>query len=87
MTKCMTQNSNSKPLSLYKEGKKVTVSAIHGGKGARKKLYDLGIVPGVTVQIVQGTYNYPYILQIGGSRVMLGWGMVQKIFVCEKNNG
>ena len=83
MPRCMTPNRNIKPLSSFSEGKNVIVSTISGGKGARKKLYDLGIVPGVSVKIVQGTFNYPYILQVGGSRIMLGWGMVQKIFVCE----
>ncbi len=81
----MTYNSQIavQPLSKYKEGTTVTVSSIAGGKGARKKLFDLGIIPGVQVKIVQGAPSFPYILQVGGSRIMIGWGMVQKIFVGE----
>ncbi len=84
MTNRMVPIREVRPLSSFQEGKMVEVRTIAGGKGARKKLYDLGIVPGASVTIVQGTFNYPYVLQIGGSRIMLGWGMVQKIFVCEK---
>lgn len=81
MTTYMSPKMDIKPLSSYEEGKLVKVSSIIGGRGARKKLFDLGIIPGVKVKIVQGSPNYPYILQVGGSRIMLGWGMVQKIFV------
>lgn len=73
-----------KPLSAFSEGAKVVVNGISGGKGASKKLYEMGIVPGVTVQIVQGRIKHPYILKVGESRIMLGWGMVQQIFVREK---
>lgn len=69
------------PLSIHRSGDTVYVSEIYGGKGARKKLFDLGIIPGVQIEVVQGTRGFPYILRVGGTRVMLGWGMVQKILV------
>ncbi len=73
-----------RPLSERRSGDIVYVSTIYGGKGARKKLFDLGIIPGVRVEVVQGARGFPYILRVGGTRIMIGWGMVQKILVTDE---
>lgn len=70
-----------KYLDQCNEGDTAVVREIDGGKGARQKLFDLGIVPGVTITIVQGSRGRPYILQAGGTKVMIGWGMAEKIQV------
>lgn len=54
---------------------------IEGGKGSRQRLFDLGIVPGKTISVVQGAKRHPYIVRVGETKIMLGWGMVEKIYV------
>jgi ferrous iron transport protein A len=81
MTENKSESTEKKPLSLFKGGSVIQVSEIEGGKTARKKLFDLGILPGAKLEVVQGSPGFPFILRVGDSRIMLGWGMVQKILV------
>jgi ferrous iron transport protein A len=59
------------------------VVTIEGGKGSRQKLFDLGIVPGKEIEVVQGAKRHPYIIRVGETRIMLGWGMVERIHVSD----
>jgi Fe2+ transport system protein FeoA len=57
---------------------------VDGGRGVRKKLFDLGIVPGSELEIVQGVPHSPYVVKVNDTRMMIGWGMVQKVLVYER---
>jgi len=73
-----------KPLSSVNtthKGKKTIIMGVEGGRGVRKKLFDLGIVPGSELEIVRGAPRSPYVVKVNDTRMMIGWGMVQKVLV------
>ena len=63
------------------DGKKVVIARIEGGRTARKKLMDLGLIPGVQVTIVRKAGASPMLVSVMGRQVMIGHGMAQKVFV------
>ena len=78
---CQAVNSKVQPLSCLPQGGSALVVTIEGGKGSRQRLFDLGIVPGKVISVVQGAKRHPYIVRVGETKIMLGWGMVEKIYV------
>jgi len=58
-----------------------TVHDIIGGIGFRKKLFDMGILPGVRIKVVQGSRFSPFVIKVGDTKIMMGWGMLSKILV------
>ncbi|MCG8454043.1 MAG: FeoA domain-containing protein [Spirochaetales bacterium] len=68
-------------LTEVTDGKKVVISHIDGGRGARKKLMDLGMIPGVPVTILRRCGHNPMLLSVMGRQVILGRGMAEKVFV------
>ncbi len=69
------------PLHMISSGERAVLSSLDGGEEFRKKLLDLGLVPGRTVEIVSGSRNHPWLLKVGDARIMLGWGMISRIRV------
>ncbi|MDF1566919.1 MAG: FeoA domain-containing protein [Spirochaetaceae bacterium] len=63
------------------DGKKVVIARIEGGRNARKKLMDLGLIPGVQVTIIRKAGPSPMLVSVMGRQVMIGHGMAQKVFV------
>jgi len=69
-------------LTEMKSGQKGKVSEIRGGRGITVKLEALGIRPGVVIskvstQILRG----PVIVEIGKTKVAIGFGMARRIIV------
>lgn len=62
-------------------GTKVVITRIEGGRHARKKLMDLGMIPGVPVTIIRRAGANPMLLTVMGRQVVLGRGMAEKVFV------
>ncbi len=62
-------------------GAKVVVARIEGGRFARKKLMDLGIIPGVPVTIIRRADGNPMLLSVMGRHVVLGRGMACQVVV------
>ncbi len=69
------------PLSLVPPGKEVTLVAIHGGRGLRARLTDMGLNEGVKLRVLHSHRTGPCIVLIGNARLMLGHGMAQKVMV------
>jgi Fe2+ transport system protein FeoA len=68
-------------LSKAKKGQCFILENIESGNKAKKKLQDMGLTPGVKICVVSnGTFG-PIILELRGSRVALGRGLVDKIIV------
>jgi len=63
------------------DGANVVITRIDGGRNARKKLMDLGIIPGVNVTIIRRAGGNPMLLSVMGRQVVLGRGMAEKVFV------
>jgi ferrous iron transport protein A len=73
---------NKIDLTEMKSGQKGKVTEIHGGKGMAMKLEALGIRPSVVItkvssQIMRG----PVIVEIGKTKVAIGFGMARRIIV------
>lgn len=72
---------NLLPLSMVSPGQEVTLAVIHGGRGLRRRLIDMGLNEGVRLRVVEAQSSGPCLIAIGGTRLMLGHGMAQKILV------
>ncbi len=68
-------------LEMLETGKRAVIARIHGGNGKRNNLLDLGLVPGVPVRMIQGGRRGPVILEVLGSRVILGHGLADAVEV------
>ena len=68
-------------LSKTKIGETVRLVAIEGGTQIRRRLADLGLNTGMTVQIINSISDGPMILSVKDSRLAIGRGMAEKIIV------
>ena len=68
-------------LSTIDQGKEVTLIDIRGGRGVRSKLYSIGLVPGVTLKILNRSGSGPVMIAVKDSRLAIGRGMADKIIV------
>ncbi len=63
-------------------GKKGKVSSVDGGKGFRRRLEALGIMPGTEITKVSSQFmRGPAIVRVGMTQVAIGYGMAQRIMV------
>jgi DtxR family Mn-dependent transcriptional regulator len=74
------------PLTALKKGEAGTVASIsagHGkGGGFEKRLMDMGLTPGTRVTVVKSApFHGPLEVLVRGSRLALGRGMAERIFV------
>lgn len=69
------------PLAMIGQGESVRLINVDGGRTLRKRLADLGLNPGMTLQVVQVDPHGPMILAVKESRIALGRGMAQKVMV------
>jgi ferrous iron transport protein A len=66
------------------ENRKAKVINIQGGAGIRQRLSQMGIHPGDIITMVRyGALRGPLLIEIHGSQVALGRGIVSKIIVEE----
>ena len=70
-----------RPLSTLREGERAVVVRIEGGEGVRKKLADMGILPGKVIGVTHGRGHGPRVVIVDQTKVMLGRGMLFKILV------
>ena len=68
-------------LSRINPETEVTLVDITGGRGIRSKLYSMGLVPGVTLRVLNRNGHGPLIVGVKGSRLIIGQGMAGKIIV------
>jgi ferrous iron transport protein A len=69
------------PLSLVREGERVKVSRVLGGRGLIRRMMDLGLRPGTEIEIVSASRTGPFVIRLGEQRLGVGFGMTRKIFV------
>jgi len=68
-------------LLMVNHSKKIKLTEITWGTKLKKKLQDMGLTPGVEFSIVSQTGHGPVVLDVRGTRLALGRGIVSKIFV------
>ncbi len=69
------------PLTMVTPGRSAKVSAVRAGWGLQRRLADMGLIPGVTIRIINNQAHFPVIIDLMGSRLGLGHGVAQKILV------
>jgi Fe2+ transport system protein FeoA len=78
------------PLSLAPAGEPLTIVDVRAGRRLRRRLSDLGLVPGAVVEVVQSMHrpgHGPVILAVGDSRLALGRGASFKVLVEPASHG
>lgn len=69
-------------LSELKTGAKAFIENINAGLDARKRLMELGLLPGTQIEIVaRHPLGGPVLLKVGRSHVALGRGVARNIEV------
>lgn len=74
------------PLTALRAGEAGTVTSIKTGYGRgrvfEKRLMDMGLTPGTRVSVVKSApFHGPLEILVRGSRLALGRGMAERIFV------
>jgi len=78
------------PLTALRNGERGIVTSIKAGRGGgwgrgwgfEKRLMDMGLTPGTRVQVVKSApFHGPLEILVRGSRLALGRGMAERIFV------
>jgi ferrous iron transport protein A len=74
------------PIAQFKEGKTGIIADITGSQELIKRLYSMGIRPGVKVKKLSAMRNKgPVVIVCGATQVALGRNMADKIMVSEDN--
>lgn len=68
-------------LGMARPGEKLVVVGLSGGWGLCRKLADMGLVPGVAIRVIHSQRAGPLVVDLRGSRVILGFGVASKIMV------
>jgi DtxR family Mn-dependent transcriptional regulator len=76
-------------LTTLKKEETGTVSSIKAGHGQgrvfEKRLMDMGLTPGTRIRVVKSApFHGPVEIHVRGSRLALGRGMAERIFVEKK---
>jgi ferrous iron transport protein A len=69
------------PLSKAKAGRTMEVVDLIGGERSTRRLLEMGLYCGASVEVVSGRGWGPVVLKLAGSRLALGRGMAKKILV------
>lgn len=72
------------PLSMVAEGSQVILLNVNERKKLKKRLQDLGLYDGVKFDVVSNDMKGPFIINLMGSKLVLGRGVAQKIMVMEE---
>ncbi|ADV64530.1 FeoA family protein [Desulfurococcus mucosus] len=62
-------------------GSRVRISSILHHGGWVHRLYQLGVFPGVIVEVVHNEGRGPVVIRVNGSEVVLGKGLARRIVV------
>ena len=69
------------PLSMLQRGEQAEILVIRGGFGVQQRLESMGFVPGTCVEMVTNQMDGPVIVNVKGSRVAVGRGLLHHIYV------
>ena len=75
-----TQPTSARLLSSVPRGERVQLSHIVAGRRLARRLAELGLTPGVTLQVLHDNGG-PMLIAVRGARLALGRGMTEKIMV------
>jgi len=69
------------PLAMARPGETVEMVDVRGGLGLHRRLAEMGLAPGSRFTVETSGRPGPFIIRVMGSRLILGHGMVGRIFV------
>ena len=78
--------SHYMPLAIARPGEEVTIVDIRAGRGLTRRLADMGLTPETTIRVISSHMPGPILIDLRGSRLVLGFGVAQKVMV-ERTNG
>jgi ferrous iron transport protein A len=70
-------------LTFAPKNKKLKVVKISGGHEVKKRLSEIGIIPGAAIKLSNHGCAGPLIIQMNNSSFALGFGTAMKIIVSE----
>ncbi len=73
-------------LSSVRRGETVQLTHIEAGRRLARRLAELGLTPGVTIQVLH-VNGGPLLIAVRGARLALGKGMAEKILVTQPEDG
>ena len=76
---------HTRPLSAARRGDRVRLIAINAGHRLSRRLAELGLTPGVVMQVVHKNGG-PMLIAVRGTRLALGRGVTDKILVEEMDD-
>jgi Fe2+ transport system protein FeoA len=71
------------PLADVPTGRRVRIHHIEAGPGLTERLLGMGFKTGETVDVRRNDVRGPVVVGIGHSRVVLGRGMAEKVWVSD----
>jgi Fe2+ transport system protein FeoA len=77
------EHKQIRPLSTVQPDETVRLASVEAGRGLNSRLASMGLVPHVEITVVNNGHPGPFIINVKGSRMMLGRGMAHKIMVCN----
>jgi len=69
------------PLAMAQPGETVELVDVRGGLGLQRRLAEMGLGPGSQFTVETSSRPGPFVIRVKGSRLMLGRGMVMRVFV------
>ncbi len=75
------QDKHLRPLLAVKAGETVKLAKIEAGRGLNSRLASMGLLPNVEITVVRNSHPGPFVINVKGSKMMLGRGMAHKIMV------
>lgn len=69
------------PLAMAGEGERVVIARVVGGGALQKRLLDLGLSVGKTLEVVNRQGRGGLVVSIGETRLALGFGVTEKVIV------
>ena len=69
------------PLAMARPGETVELVDVRGGLGLQRRLAEMGLGPGSRFTVDTSGRPGPFVIRVKGSRLILGHGMVARVFV------
>ncbi len=73
------------PLAMLPQNKEAVIVEVKGGKRLTSRLLELGFTPGAKVKVLSN--SGPAVVDVRGSRIALGWGVLSRIIVSVDERG
>jgi len=80
ITASVSLEPNARPLSSARRGQRVRLVSIKAGHRLSRRLAELGLTPGVVMQVIHKNGG-PLLIAVRGTRLALGRGVADKIQV------